>query len=257
MDLEAIRKAVAGHSLVRAVDQLPTGPVRFETAFLYPEGSSVDLFMVEDGPLLPAHRLSDLGNTMAWLHDVQVKPWLSKKRQQFLSDAIRTHGVVQRGGALERTLHTGDELMPGLISLGQACIRAADLVYTRRSSLQVPVNEDVEELLADTNLPFEADVVLDGRFGPVRVDFVVTGARRQSALLTLSTSTASQAHILANEVFRKWFDLDMPNRSEERVTVFDDRHDVYRDEDLRRLREKSTVIALSDRVALADVLKAA
>ena len=227
MDLEAIRKAVAGHSLVRAVDQLPTGPVRFETAFLYPEGSSVDLFMVEDGPLLPAHRLSDLGNTMAWLHDVQVKPWLSKKRQQFLSDAIRTHGVVQRGGALERTLHTGDELMPGLISLGQACIRAADLVYTRRSSLQVPVNEDVEELLADTNLPFEADVVLDGRFGPVRVDF------------------------------RKWFDLDMPNRSEERVTVFDDRHDVYRDEDLRRLREKSTVIALSDRVALADVLKAA
>lgn len=257
IDLNAIRNAVAGHSLVRAVDQLPTGPVRFETTFLYPEGSSIDLFLLEDGALLPATRLSDLGNTMAWLHDVQVKPWLSKKRQQFLGDALRTLGVTQRGGALELPIAGTDVLVAGIVRLGQACIRTTDLVFTRRSAMQVPFVEDVEEILADSNLPFEADVELSGRYGPVRVDFLVTGQQQKTALLTLSTASSSQAHVAANEVFRKWHDLDMPNRSEQRVTVFDDRNDVYKDSDIRRLRDKSTVIALSDRVALEDFLKAA
>lgn len=257
MDINTIRATVAGHGLVRSVEPLPSGPMRIETAFLYPEGSSVDLYLVEDGALLPVTRLSDLGNTMAWLLDVQVKPWLSKKRQQLLTDALRTHGVVQRGGALELPIAAMGDLMGGIVSLGQACIRASDLVYTRRSSLQVPMNENVEEIIVDANLPFETDVELDGRFGPVRVDFLVTGSRTSSAMLTLSSANSSQAHTLANEIFRKWHDLDSPSRAEQRITVFDDRSDAYKDADLRRLADKSTVIALSDRVTLEDVLRAA
>jgi|GEM_PF-3505497 len=72
---------------------------------------------------------------------------------------------------------------------GRNLVRA--VVYTRRNSLQVPVNENVDDVLADTNLPFEADVELNGRSLPVRVNFVVAGARRESALLTLSSSTTT------------------------------------------------------------------
>lgn len=256
--LEDVRAAVSGHGLVQAVDRVPTGAIRLETVFLYPEGSSVDLFLVEKEPLLESLVLSDLANTMAWLHDMQVKPWLSKKRQQLLTDAIRTYGVQLRGGALELPVHSVDDIVPGVVRLGQSCIRAADLYYTRRSSLQIAVNEDLEEVLVDTNSEFEANVELEGRYGkPIRVDFLVRGTRRQSAILTLATTTTSQAHVLANEVFRKWYDLDIPSRSEQRLTVFDDSHDVYKDDDLRRLSDKSVVIPLSDRTSIVDFLSAA
>jgi len=258
LDLERIRRVTDGHGLVRAVDALPTGPVRLETAFSYPEGSSIDLFVMESGTLLPELRLSDLGNTMAWLHDVQVKPWLSKKRQQFLQDALRAYGATMNGGAFELRLGGLDEIVSGVVRLAQTCLRAADLVYTRRSSLQVPANEDLEEVLADTSLPYEPNVELEGRFGvPVRVDFLVTGARNRSAVLTWSTATSGQAHVLANEIFRRWYDLDTPTRSEQRLTVFDDRYDVFRDDDLKRLQEKSTVLPLSDRGSITDFLRAA
>lgn len=72
----------------------------------------------------------------------------------------------------------------------------------------------------------------------------------------VASGNTSQAHALANEIFRRWYDLDIPARSEQRVTVFDDRFDVYRTDDLRRLRDLSTVVALSDRQTMKDLLTA-
>jgi hypothetical protein len=42
----------------------------------------------------------------------------------------------------------------------------------------------------------------------------------------------------------------------QRVTVFDDRHDSYRVEDLNRIRSMSDLIALSDKQTLRDLLAA-
>jgi hypothetical protein len=75
-------------------------------------------------------------------------------------------------------------------------------------------------------------------------------------VLIWSSANSSQAHVQANEIFRRWYDLDIPSRKEQRVTVFDDRYDVYRDEDLRRLRDKSEVVGMSDRTTLLDLLAA-
>ena len=60
----------------------------------------------------------------------------------------------------------------------------------------------------------------------------------------------------ANEIFRRWFDLDIPERQEQRVTVFDDTVDVYREDDIQRLKNLSEVVALSDRQSLVDLLAA-
>lgn len=257
IELDAIRTRVEGHALVRGVDTTPRGIVRLETAFLYPDGSSVDVFLEEESPLFRQLKLTDLGQTTAWLLDVQVKPWLSKKRQRFVEDALRIYGVVQNGGALELPLPSIDMLMDGVVRLGQACVRVADLTYTRRSSLQTGISEELEEFLSDTSLPFEPDQELIGRHGtPVRVDFLVRGQRRTSALLTLASGNRSQAHAVANEIFGRWYDLAVPDRREQRVTIFDDRFDVYRDEDLARLRALSDVVALSDRRSLHDLLAA-
>jgi hypothetical protein len=252
-----IERRVQGHGLVRRVDTLPKGHVRIETAFLYPDGSSVDVFLVDDAPLFAPGKLSDFGQTTSWLLDVQIRPWLSKKRQRFVEDALRIYGVEQHGGALEFSLESLDQLTDGLVKLGQACVRVADLSYTRRSSFTTAITEELEEFIGDSELEFEVNKELIGRHGrPVRVDFLVHGQRTSSALLTLASGSASQAHVAANEIFRRWYDLDSPERAEQRITVLDDRHDVYRDDDIARLKELSDVVAFSDRQTLRDLLAA-
>lgn len=257
IDLDDIQTRLHGHALVRGVDRVPKGHVRLETAFLYPDGGSVDVFVVKEEPLFPRLKLSDLGQTISWLGDVQVRPWLSKKRQRLIEDALRIHHVRQSGGALEADLASLDDLVSGIVRLGQSCVRVADLTYTRRTALQVGISEEVEEVLAEADLDYETNVELEGRFGSkVRVDFLVPTVRRMSAILALSSANSSQAHIVANEIFRKWYDLVSPERSEQRITIFDDRYDVYRTEDLERLRDVSEVVALSERQLLVDLLAA-
>lgn len=252
INLADVERRVANHALAKAVDQLPKGHVRIETAFLYPDGGSVDVFLVNDSA-----KLSDLGQTISWLSDVQVKPWVSKKRQRFLEDALRIYGVKQQGGALERAIRSLDELVEGIVLLGQACVRVADLAYTRRSSLQSTFLEQVEEVIADAAVPYEANAELSGRYGNlIRVDFLTQGQRHQSAVLTLASGNASQAHVQANEVFRKWHDLDSPDRHEQRVTIFDDSSNVYREDDMKRLKEMSDLVALSDKQTVVDLLAA-
>jgi hypothetical protein len=257
IDEVEVRAALQKHSLVEAISRLPRGHLRLETGFRYPDGTSIEVYLVEEGPGLPPRRVSDLGQTMAWLLNLQVKPWLSKKRQLLIEDALRTYGVRQSGGALDIELGAMDDLMRCIVSLGQACLRVADLIYTRRASLQASYSEEMEELFIDAELSYESNVELPGRFqAPVRVDYLVSGARSRSLVLGWSSGSASQAHVVANELFRMWYDLDVPDRSEQRVTLFDDRYDVYRTDDLNRLRASSTVLALSDRQAVRDLLAA-
>ena len=135
-------------------------------------------------------------------------------------------------------------------------MRIADLNYTRRANLQTTFSEEFEELLADINAPFEQNVALTGKFGDVRVDYRVTGAKTTSLLLIWSSGSASAAHAIGNEIFRKWHDLDIPTRIEQRVTVFDDRVDIYRDEDIKRIEEYSAIFPMTDKQSIQQILVA-
>lgn len=247
--------------VVRSVDTLPKGHLRLETRFSYPDRSSIDLFVVANAQAsIPGTKpvLSDLGQTTLWLSDVLVKPWQSKKRQRFVEDSLRVLDVRQNGGALETDFEvTPDSLLDAVVRLGQACVRIADLTFTRRSTLQVFAGEEVEELLSDAELPYETNASLVGRHGNViSVDFLVQGRRQRSVMLTLASQYQAAAHTSANEVFRKMYDLKTPDRTEQRVTVFDDRFDVYRADDLDRLRDVSDVLALSQKSELVSLLAA-
>ncbi len=260
LDLHHIERLVRDLCMVRGMDVLPKGHLRLETKFLYPDRSSVDLFVVNPTQqvlLAGAAVLSDLGQTTSWLADVQVRPWQSKKRQRFLEDAIYVLDVRQSGGALETTFEESHEsLEDAVIRLGQACVRVADLSFTRRSSLQVTATDEVEELISDADLAYQANAPMQGRHGLVVVDFLVEGRRRQSAVLTLAAPSTTGAHTAANEVFRKHWDLDTPQRGEQRVTVYDDRIDVYRTEDLDRLRDVCELVPLSARQDIVALLAA-
>ena len=183
---------------------------------------------------------------------------LSKKRQRFGEDALRIYDVRQAGGALETGLGGDlDDLSDAVVRLGQACLRVADLTYTRRTSLQSRFSEELEETIADAEVDYEPNAQLRGRFGKeVAVDFLVRGRRTRSAVLGWSASNSSTAHTVANETFRKWYDLSIPGRDEQRVTVLDDRFDTHRSDAIDRLRELSNVVPLSDRRSLVDLLAA-
>jgi hypothetical protein len=255
--LEEVQRRVEGHKVVRHVDKVPKGHVRLETAFKYPDGSSIDVFLVEAHDLYRSRKLTDLGSTIEWLLDLQVKPSLSKKRQAFLENALNAYGVNQEGGALELPIENLDTLVDDVIVLGQACIRVADLTYTRRASLQVPVADEVEEILVDADVTYEQNAALVGRHRElVPVDFLTHGRRLDSAILTLASGNPTHAHVKANEIFRRWYDLDTPEREEQRITVYDDRYDTYRADDLERLEDFSHVVALSDRQTFADLVAA-
>jgi len=202
-------------------------------------------------------KLTDFGNTSSWLLDLQVKPWLSAKRRHLLDQALAGLEVRLAGGALELEVPDLGSLMDGVVRLGQACIRMADLHYTRRSSLAVPLNETLEDFFNDAEFAYEADVEFLGRQGkPVKVDYQVWGNHKASLVMALGTGTSSVAHARANEVFRTWYDLSLPERTEAKVTIFDDSLDVFREEDLARLKDFSDLVPLSDRQAIRDLLAA-
>jgi Domain of unknown function DUF1828 len=242
-------------SLFRDLDMLPSGYLRVETAFTYPDGTSVEVF-IPPATLLPNVRLTDLGQTTTWLLDLHLKPWLSAKRRGFVEDALRTYGVQQHGGELFVDV-TPESLASGVIRLSQACIRMADLMFTRRSSLQSTFVEEVEDFFNDAELQYETGVELLGKFNkPVNVDFSVQGASTTSLVQALSSQNPSAAHTASVEIFRRWHDLAIPERTEQRVTLLDDRSSAYKDEDLKRLGELSNVIAFSDRTSVRELLAA-
>ncbi len=145
--LADVRANLACKALVRDADQLPKGHIRIETTFKYPDGGSIELFVVEGRSTPPSapNVLSDLGQTTAWLLNLQIKPWLSKERQALINDVLEVYGVRQEGGAFEIDVASLDELEPKIVTLAQACLRIADLTFTHHASLQALLSEDMDE----------------------------------------------------------------------------------------------------------------
>ena len=152
-----------------------------------------------------------------------------------------------------------DDLVPGIIRLGQACIRVADLVFTQRIAAQGSFAEEVESLIDDTGLEYEPNAKVAGRGNVVvPVDFLIRARRVETAIFTLPAESGypAVAHQRANEVFARSFDLhDWPGQ---RVAALDDRRPLYRDDDLSRLRDiGTTIIPISEAGMFREFLQAA
>jgi hypothetical protein len=248
-----IREAVRTYSLIGEIDRLRKGHLRIATELRYPDGTSVEVFLLKtDGP---PFILSDLGQTTAWLLTVQIRPWLSKKRLSLVEDVLKVNDIAQSGGAFEYRFSKLEDLPRAILRLSQGCLRIADLTFTKRNPLQSVTREELEEALLDMDVPFDVDVELLGRYGkPIRIDFLTKRAGKESSILTLSGVTPASAHSTSNEIFRKWYDLSSPSRHENKITVFDDRKDVYQEEDLSRLKDMSILVPLSDRKSLSEIV---
>lgn len=255
---------VKGHfqncPLVEEIDLLPKGHVRISTAFRYPDGSSVDVFIANRQDMLSKEMpmtLTDFGNTFLWLDQVDIRPLRSARRRRLTFDILETYGIEHSKGVLSCNV-TPQELATGVIRLGQACIRVADLIFTHRVAVQGSFQEEVESVIEDISLDYEQNTRIVGRGNTlVPVDFLVRSSGVETAIFTLPAESthASVAKARAENVFARCYDLR--DWQGQRVAALDDRRLLYRDEDIGRIREVATIVPISQPEAMRDLLLAA
>jgi hypothetical protein len=237
-------------SLIKSVDTTSKGHMRLQTAFLYPDGSSL-LTSVE--PVL----VTDFGTTLSWLSNLQIRPNKSRRRNALFLEILQTYGVANLGGSLELVAQPS-ELTLAIIRLGQTCLRTADLFYTSRFAAPSRFNEELEEMLVDMELEYTPDDQIIGRLGNVvKVDFRIRGRKQDTAVLTLASDKyATAARQRAEHVFTAFSDLlEWPGQ---RVAALDDRVKTYADIDLERVATVAAVVhVFDDREALRETLIAA
>jgi hypothetical protein len=105
---------------VQNVDVVPRGHIRIKTTFLYPDESSVDVFLVNNPDRL---RLSDLGQTAM----------ACAVTGRAVMDHATTSGVERVGGTLEKEVDDTDEsIASGISVLARACVSMAELADGNR-----------------------------------------------------------------------------------------------------------------------------
>ena len=160
LDCAKIKEMVQGISLVRHCDTIRNGMVRMATPFRYPDGSLVDLFLGQNPSLFEGLKLTDLGQTTAYLLDLHVKPWATQKRKQRVADICNSLAVSREGGELVVYLpnEKASDIAEAMVRLGQACIRMSDLAFTQRLR---PVNAFREDLERSEEVGLACDLVAE------------------------------------------------------------------------------------------------
>jgi len=249
LDCETLKGMATSLALVTECDVIKNGMLRLATPFRYPDGSQIDLFLGSPpGLVFDDIRVTDLGQTAAYLFDLQLKPWATFKRKQIVEDVCKTLSVTQDGGELLVRLKKEElatsSLSDAMVRVAQACIRTADIAYTQRLRAPASFKDEVEEFISSDGIDVESGLVVPGRFNKdVPVDFRIKGRRIKSLILTLSTQNNAAAHGVSNEVFRRWYDLEPQRANYQFLTLFDSTNNSIRDDDLARIGEVSTVLA--------------
>lgn len=175
---------------------------------------------------------------------------------------MEVYGCNLNGSSIELQLNDLTDLPMGIMKLGQACLRTADTIYTKRLRLQNSFNQDVEEFILEVAPEYESGAAIPLRTGNIiKVDFRVHGVRVDTAIQTLASGNAQYAHHRAVDINALWDDLrdlsEWQNAGNQCLTIFDDASNVYDPQDIARLERKSTVLPLSDTENLATFLRAA
>ena len=265
-DLQTVANKLAHNALIQNIDTVSRGHIRIATGFMYPDGSSIDVFVKQpqqnELPELATPVLTDFGTTWSWLQDFNMRPDKTAARKKWFNSILSTYDCVTNGAAIEYELETLDDLPVAIIRLGQACLRSADLIYSKRYRAQSSFNYEVENVISEVNENYITDAEIPLNTGNViKVDFCVPGKNKETAIQTLSTGNSQYAHHRANEIYVRWDEIlgfsDWPERGNQCVTIFDDSTDVYDRKDLNRLERKSILLPFSDTTTLNDVLEAA
>ena len=254
-----IMEAIRDHCLVYSHRPVPRGHIRIDTRLLYPDGSGISVF-VERGNLTRRSGLaiSDFGKTLRMLTESNLNPWKSTGRMRTLADAVNPLDVHIMNDRLVLELESTDQIHEGIIKLSQACLRASLLIYIKRDSSQkASFPRTVRSIIEKTGLVYTRRYPLTGKFDKMLTfDYMVQDGPAESLVLTLDSKKITDSHGRSSKIFTKWHDIEGRTGNRKRVTIYNDGHqEAYRDEDLRRLQDVSTLIPVSNEEAIKSALR--
>ncbi len=242
-----IKNHIEDFSLVTSYETIKNGMMRIQTPFQYMDGSYIDLFLGTTG-ICRTLTITDLGQTVANLLDVHIKISTTKKRKEKVDSICKSLQVLQDKGEFKVYLDNMNELSSAIVRLSQACIRIADMAFDQRyRSNFVLFKDEVEEIIALTDLEYDASPSINGSYGKdIVLDYKVYGKKVNSLIQTLSTANAAAAQQIRYEVFTKWFEVKNHKEEYQFLTFYDSRNNIFRHEDLAIIQEYSTVFAFPD-----------
>lgn len=246
-----IQEAVNRSPLVRACDVLTPQSIRMMTPFLYPDGSNIDLFALEQSEEAGQLMITDYGQTRSWLNDLGIDINSNRNRKRMAEHACELLNLEYDGWQIKSSVVSLEVVPDTLFRVAQACVRLSDLMFTKRRQLASPFKDEVEEFFTDLSVVFEGTSSLVGASGAsVQVDFVVRGPHQESLVLLIPR----YSHATANEMFVRWYELRASDA--QKLTILNDDLATVRSDDRGRLESMSIVLPWQDREQIREILVA-
>jgi len=245
--LEQIRKDLECARFIEHADEI-NGYTRAQTALIYPDGSSIDVFFKLSDQATQAE-LTDLGTTVGWLMDMGIQTWTTSRRRDQVQSVLDAFDAGQKGAEIVVTVRPGEALASAIIRLSQACARVSDLYLTKRQQI-AQFRETVEELVSAFDFSYEARKELKGVEAKVTVDLLVDGPNQESAVLCIDPTRQA-----VDDAAHKWYDLR--DRGEQKLTVYNDtQRELERSYMQYLTREGTLVLPYTQQDAIREVLNA-
>ena len=220
----------------------PLEGVRVRTPMLYPDGSVVDVFVLERGA---GYTVTDFGDALGWLGLQSVSRQLSSKQQALILDVCQTLRMELFRDQLVLREIVGDTLGESVVRVAQAAVRLSDLWFTFRSQSLQTTADEVDEWLRERRIAFDRQVSKQGRsMRTWTVDFETKTENRNSLVFLLSTGYRGAARRVTEHVLAGCVDLSHLKVNKSRpvfVSLFNDTEDVWRPEDFRLLENDSRI----------------
>ncbi|MDA1190122.1 MAG: DUF1828 domain-containing protein [Candidatus Poribacteria bacterium] len=157
ISVEQLEEMLGRCSLIVDAQTLHDGSLRFATIFLHANDEYVDLRLYRDGDSPNSLILSDFGDTIDYLRDVQLNPWATKKRHKAIEFVCESLGVAIDGNLLLVRLSEDElpNLADAVIQLSHACIRITDMTLYSHPDTPKAIRNEIHELLDELLVEIE------------------------------------------------------------------------------------------------------
>lgn len=222
----------------------PMEGVRVRTPMMYPDGSVVDVFVLDRGG---DHVVTDFGTTLSWLRTQSARGSITSKQQGMIEDVCRSIGVERHNGQLVLRCAEGESLADSLLLLSQAAVRVSDVWFTFPSystdsermataaRARMDIATEVNSWLREQRLEAKRSIKYLGLSSREwNVDYEINAKARTSLVFLLSAGSRAKAQQVAEHVLAGCIDLSYLRETQPQYTLislFDDRRDIWEESD--------------------------
>lgn len=220
----------------------PEEGVRVRTPMLYPDGSIVDVFVLERDN---GYTVTDLGEALGWLRMQSTNVQRSQRQQLLVQDTCQSLGLELFRGQLVMRSVANDQLAEAVLLVAQSVVKVSDIWFTVRSRALQTTSEEVDEWLQEKRIDFEKGVREVGRSGQTwTIDYRISTEERHTLVFVLTTGARGAVRRLTEHVLASCVDLNHLKKGQPNlafVSLFDDTEDVWQQEDFNLVNEFSDI----------------